>query len=226
MTLNYNIDSKVQIKMIDYIVNIISDLPADMDKESATPAPNHPFQVSTEDTQVMLDKVQANMFHHNVAKLLFLCKQARPDIQTAVAFLCTRVKGPDTDDYKKLARVMKYLQGTANMPLVLEADNMNMMKWWVDASFAVHPDMKSHTGGAMSLGRGAVHGTSTRPKINTTSSTEAKVVGMHKVLPQILWTRFFLEAQGYGVEESVIYQDNQSAILLAKNGRRSSSKRT
>jgi hypothetical protein len=37
----------------------------------------------------MLDKVQADMFHHNVAKLLFLCKRARPDKQTAVAFLCT-----------------------------------------------------------------------------------------------------------------------------------------
>ena len=34
----------------------------------------------------------ADMFHHNVAKLLFLCKRAQPDIQTSVAFLCTRVK--------------------------------------------------------------------------------------------------------------------------------------
>jgi hypothetical protein len=49
---------------------------------------------------------------------------------------------------------------------------------------------------------------------------------MHEVLPQILWSRYFLEAQGYGVEESVVYQDNQSAMLLAKNGRGSSSKRT
>jgi hypothetical protein len=227
MTLDYNIGGKVQIKMIDYIDNMISNLPADMDGELATPALIHLFEVNTEDAQVMLNKVQANMFHHNVAKLLFLCKQAWPNIQIMeAAFLCTRVKGPDTDDSKKLACVMKYLRGTANMPLVLEANNMNVMKWWVDASFAVHPDMKSHTGGAMSLGRGAVHGTSTHQKINTTSSTEAEVVGMHEVLPQILWTLYFLEAQGYRVEESVIYQDNQSAILLAKNGCGSSSKRT
>jgi hypothetical protein len=150
----------------------------------------------------------------------------KSDIQTAVAFLCTRVKGPDEDNYKKLARVMKYLRGTINMSLTLEASNMNVVKWWVDASFAVHPDMKSHTGGAMSLGKGVVHGNSTRQKINTTSSTEAETVGIHEMLPQILWTRYFLEAQGYGVEESIIYQDNQSAILLAKNGRGSSSKRT
>ena len=51
-------------------------------------------------------------------------------------------------------------------------------------------------------------------------------MALHEVLPQILWTRYFLEAQGYGVDDSIVYQDNQSAILLTKNGRGSSSKRT
>ena len=45
-------------------------------------------------------------------------------------------------------------------------------------------------------------------------------------MPQILWTRYFLEAQGYQVKDSVVYQDNQSAMLLANNGRASSSKCT
>ena len=151
MTLDYGIDGRVQIKMFDYIENMLKGLPTDMDGESATPAANHLFEVNEKDP-VMLDKEQADMFHHNVAKLLFLCKRARPDIQTAVAFLCTRVKGPDSDDYKKLTRVMKYLRGTSDMPLTLEASDMHVMKWWVDASFAVHPDMKSHTGGVLSLG--------------------------------------------------------------------------
>ena len=102
------------------------------------------------------------MFHHNVAKLLFLCKRARPDIETAVAFLCTHVKAPDTDDYKKLTRVMRYLRGTVNMPLTLEAESMQIVKWWVDASFAVNPEMKSHTGAVMTLGKGGIYGTSTR----------------------------------------------------------------
>jgi hypothetical protein len=60
------------------------------------------------------------------------------------------------------------------MPLALEADNMHIVKWWVDASFAVHPDMKSHTGGVMSLRKGAVYGSSTWQKLNTRSSTEAE----------------------------------------------------
>ena len=42
----------------------------------------------------------------------------------------------------------------------------------------------------------------------------------------ILWTRYFLEAQGYGVDDAIIYQDNKSAILLEQNGRASSTRRT
>jgi Reverse transcriptase (RNA-dependent DNA polymerase) len=81
MTLDYSIDGKVQIKMFDYIDNMLKELPADMDGESATPAPNHLFEVNSEN-QVLLGKEKADMFHHNVAKLLFLCKRAtRPDIQ-------------------------------------------------------------------------------------------------------------------------------------------------
>jgi len=48
--------------------------------------------------------------------------RARPDIQLAVAFLCTRVQNPYTDDYKKLAKVMKYLELTIGLPLILAMD--------------------------------------------------------------------------------------------------------
>jgi hypothetical protein len=195
-----------------------------MDGENSTPAASFLFDVD-EDCE-KLDAETSEMFHHNTAKLLFLCKRARPDIQTAVAFLCTRVKGPDTDDYKKLTRVMKYLRGTINIPLTLEANGSNIVKWWIDASYGVHPDMRSHTGGVLSLGKGAIYATSTRQKVATKSSTEAELVGVSDVLSQVIWTRYFLEAQGYTVKDSIVYQDNQSAMLMEKNGRASSGKRT
>ena len=54
------------------------------------------------------------------------------------------------------------------MSLILEADDISIIKWYVDASFVVHQDMKSHTGGAtMTLGKGVIYGTSTRQKLNT-----------------------------------------------------------
>jgi hypothetical protein len=52
-----------------------------------------------------------------VAQLLFMSTRARQDIQTAVAFLTTRVKNPDENDWGKLKRVLKYLNGTRYLKL-------------------------------------------------------------------------------------------------------------
>jgi hypothetical protein len=225
MTLDYTEPGKVKVSMIDYVDAMLAQLPEDLSEGVApTPASNHLFNVN--ENGVPLDTETSDLFHHNTAKLLFLCKRARPDLQTAIAFLCTRVKAPDADDYKKLHRVMKYLRGTRDMVLTLEADNLQILKWWVDASFAVHRDMRSHTGGVLSMGRGAIYSTSTRQKLTTRSSTEGELVGVNDVMPQILWTHYFLESQGYPVSDAIIYQDNQSSILLENNGKASSGKRT
>ena len=66
-------------------------------------------------------------------------------------FLCTRVREPTSDNENKLMRVIRYLRGTKDITLRLRADNLNIVKWWVDGAFAVHEGMKSHTGGVMSL---------------------------------------------------------------------------
>jgi hypothetical protein len=86
--------------MDDYISNLFEEAPADMAGTAVTPAADHLFSVN--ETPEYLDEATSELFHHLTAKLLFLCKRARPDIQTAVAFLMTRVKRPDKDDYKKL----------------------------------------------------------------------------------------------------------------------------
>jgi hypothetical protein len=78
----------------------------------------------------------------------------------------------------------------------------------------------------MSLGKGSITGASKKQKINTRSSTESELVGADDMLPQIMWTRYFIEAQGFNVDESILYQDNLSAMLLEKNGKQSSSKKT
>jgi hypothetical protein len=86
--------------------------------------------------------------------------------------------------------------------------------------------MKSHTGATLTLGQGAANSDSTKQKLNTRSSTEAELVGVDDEMSQVIWTRYFLTAQGYHVSDNTVYQDSQSAIKLAKNGKRSSGKRT
>ena len=104
----------------------------------------------------------------------------------AVAFLTTRVKGPDIDDWRKLRHLVKYLRGTRNLPLILGADGTGVLSWYVDASFAVHPDMRGHTGGAMTIGRGFPLDKLTKHKLNSRSSTESEIVAVDNLIPQIL----------------------------------------
>ena len=152
--------------------------------------------------------------------------RARPDIQTPIAFLTKRVRAPDEDDWGKLKRVLQYLKGTMYLKLTLTVDSLNTIRWWVDASYGVHADLKGHTGMMMSLGKGATMSFSRGQKLNCRSSTEAEIIGIDDAIPDIMWGKYFIEAQGYGVTSNVLLQDNKSTILLATNGRMSSSKRT
>lgn len=106
------------------------------------------------------------------------------------------------------------------------ADDMSTVTAWVDAAFAVHPDMRSHTGGTMSFGTGTIANESKKQRLNTKSSTEAEFVGASDYLPNSIWIQMFLEAQGYPLTANYFEQDNQSAIRLEKNGTASAGRRS
>jgi hypothetical protein len=82
------------------------------------------------------------------------------------------------------------------MPLILSDNGSRILKWFVDASFGVHPNMRGHSGGGLTLGRGFPIVSSTKQKLNTKSSTETEIVGADNFMPAICWTRYFMKAQG------------------------------
>ena len=224
MILDYSETGTVQIDMSDYVEKIIEEFPENIVTTAKTPAGEHLFKADAQSPK--LNNKKAEDFHTTIAKCLFLCKRSRPDIQVAVAYLCTRVKSPDEDNWKKLVRLVQYLNGTIELSLKLNASDRMEVHWWVDSSYAVHPDYRSHTGITMSLGKGAPINVSTKQKLNTKSSTEAELVGADDAMSYILWTKYFLDAQGYSVSIPTLFQDNQAAMLLENNGTKSSSKRT
>lgn len=78
----------------------------------------------------------------------------------------------------------------------------------------------------MTMGQGAIMSFSRKQRMNTRSSTEAELVAADDILSSIVWTKLFLEAQGYSLNKNILYQDNRSAILLESNGRASAGKRS
>ena len=193
---------------------------------AATPAHDKLFEIRDDKDAKKLNEEQCLAFHHTVAQLLFMATRARRDIQTAVAFLTTRVKSPDEDDWGKLKRVLKYLNGTKYLKLRLTVDNLAVLKWYVDGSHNVHWDCKGHGGAVFLFGRGATSSYLRKLKTNTRSSTETELVTADMFMPEMLWSLHFIQAQGYDAECVGLYQYNISTQLLIKNDKLSSGKRT
>jgi len=227
MKLDYTVRGQVKITMFDYIEEILTAFNKTEPKGTGTKSSAAPVNLFTVDEdREKLTPGKVVQFHNLVAKTLYATKRARPDTCTAIAFLTTRVRAPDLDDWAKLTHLMRYIRGTRAMPLTLSANGSRIFKWWVDASFAVHPNMRRHSGGGLSLGRGFPIVGLTKQKLNTRSSAECEIIGADDFMPAICWTRYFMEAQGYHVEDNILFQDNKSSMLLETNGKASSGKRT
>ena len=130
------------------------------------------------------------------------------------------------DDWHKHGHLIHYLKSTRDLPLIVGTLNTGVLHWHVDASFATHQNMRGHTGGALTMGTGCEMATLTKQKCNVRSSTIGELLAVDEMMAQILWTRLFMQVQGIKVTDNILYQDNRIAILLERNGRASSSKRT
>ena len=109
---------------------------------------------------------------------MFVAKRARPDIHQMAVVLSTRVKEPNYNYWKELVIMIKYLNGTDKKCLTLSDDDLKVIRWYVDASFVVHPDFKSHTVAIMSTLQVSIQSVSRKHKLNTRIITEVELVAV------------------------------------------------
>ena len=105
MTLDFHNKGKVQIDMKHYIDMMLQHAPKDMEGVSNTPGAAHLFKTNSEDPKLLGDE-QKKIFVHLVMQGLYLSQRGRPDIRTAITFLCGQLHNPDEDDYIKLTRMI------------------------------------------------------------------------------------------------------------------------
>ena len=150
-------------------------------------------------------------------KLSFLAKRSRPDVLLAVSFLAMRMKSPNHYDASKLQRIYEYLAKTQNYVFILKPSSLRILAW-VDASYAVHTDGRSHTGILIGLGgqQGLVFFRSSVQRLVSDSSTYAELIAQHDV-----WCTYH-PVRSYhsfsGDQLPIMYQDNRSASQLAERG--------
>ena len=198
-------------------VELLSKAVGATEENPKTPCHDLLFRM-TEDSPP-LDQPLCKIVHSITAKILFVANRGRPDVLTFISFMTKRVLHPTQEDGRKLLRALHYLARTSELDLTLGYTGAPTISVYIDASFGVHQDRKSHTGVFTTLGRGAVYTKSTTQKINTTSSCEAELVAVSKGLQQSLWAQSFMTYQGLSMPPLLVYQDNQSTVKLLQRGR-------
>ena len=211
--------------LVQYITGMIEELEEalkpygeNLDRDYPHPAAKWLFTVKA-DTDKLLEE-KADIYRKFVAKLIWVMKRGRPDVEPTVSFLSTRVKGPDKDDWHKFKRLMCWIKKTKSDVRIIGADDLLNMIVMIDSAHAVHDDMRGHTGGITSYGTGIVDEKSSKQKMNTRSSTETEHVGTSEYMPKPIFFELFMEAQGYK-QNIILAKDNESEIRMLVNGKAS-----
>jgi hypothetical protein len=144
----------------------------------------------------------------------------------SIVFLATQVKDPNQQVYIKLVKLMNYIKTTQDNILKMSADDSQTIKYYIDSSFAVHKDMRSHSKAIITLGEDAIISESTKQNVNAQSLTESEMIAVDNTISKLLWTKCFIEAQGHDVKANIIYQGNTSAMKLEVNSKARSGKMT
>ncbi len=225
MEIEFIKEGKLKLGLVQYLTGMIEDLEEallpygeDLDREYPHPAAKWLFTVKPDTTD--LNEVKADIYQKFVAKLIWVMKRGRQDVEPTVSFLCTEVKGPDKDDWHKFKCLMCWIKATKDEVRIIGADDLLNMIVMIDSAHAVHGDMRGHTGGIISYGTGIIDQKSSKQKMNTRSSTETEHVGTSEYLTKPVYFELFMGAQGYK-PHTILAKDNESEIRMLVNGKAS-----
>jgi hypothetical protein len=140
----------------------------------------------------------------------------RPDLAFVVSCLQRYSDAPVETDLEDLRHLFKFLNFCPDMPLTFSPTDLQLSAK-ADASFAGHPDSRSHYGFTISLGganNAPVMSKSGTIKAMTRSACEAEISGVNELASELLWASDIMEAMGYPQQNISILQDNQAAISM------------
>ena len=125
-------------------------------------------------------------------------------------------------------QLLKHLNNTPELGLCLQPDRDGKLRLqcYCDASFNVHEGAKSHGGVYITFGGGGVVCKSYKIKVAPKSTAESELNVLSDATSLLVHDReFAIESQIIdGKDEVIIYEDNEAAIHLVKNGKSNSDK--
>ena len=105
---------------------------------------------------------------------------------------------------------MIYIQSKIVIPLILGIYDTNKLWWYIDTTFGVHSDMKSHTGMIMTMEKVSARSNSTKNKLNTNSSIGVELVWIDGEISPIIWYEYFYKNKGIKLETTFVTRITRS----------------
>ena len=127
MNITINSKNNIKIEMKEQLLNIIDIFTLaegyDIEEIAISPAQKHLREVNLDCKSLGIER--SGIFHSIVHMLYWIMKWARPDLETVIIFLCTRISKSDKDDWKNLRRVIAFFKATINEVRRIGADDLS-----------------------------------------------------------------------------------------------------
>jgi hypothetical protein len=170
---------------------------------------------------LLLDETGKKLYMEKIGSIMHATVHTRPDLSFCTSMAAQKLVSPNRRDMELANRILMYLRNTREQGLTFSGTGGVKLSMTVDASYAEHPDRKSHYGITLHVGdnSGSVQTISKKTKMTVLSSTEAEYIGMCEGAKVISWSRQFLGELGFTQKDpSIIYEDNKSAIHMVEKG--------
>jgi len=215
MTQDFGEKQKLKVIMKDYVEEVIDEadeaLMINQREKANIPAKTTLFNINAESPA--LNKKDADHYHRLTAKLLYLAPRA----PSPSGFLDSRFLLMYSSPMSNTRRLGELF---SNPMLPRENKGFNsdfgggqcQLQCYVDSAHMLHHDFKGHKRGYTSFGVGPSQQNREKQRLNSCSSCETELIGTDDYLKQITWARNFMLEQGYNMQPTILYQDNESTI--------------
>jgi hypothetical protein len=199
------------------------------DKMAGSALPDTPMKVisnfvkdmGSTASETLLTEQERKVYMEKVGSIMHATVHCRPDLSFCTSIAAQKLVKPCRGDMELVDRILSYMYATREHGLTFTGKGGVKLSMTVDASYAEHPDRKSHYGISLHVGdeSGSVQTVSKKTKMTVLSSTEAEYIGMCEGAKIIAWARQFLDELGFPQSDpTVMYEDNKSAIHMVEQG--------
>ena len=207
----------VWIGQQSYTENIFKRFGMEDSKTIRTPVDTSIKLVKAGDTDTCVDQ---QLYQSAVGSLLYLSIATRPDITYAVSNVAKFCAKPTKQHWVAVKRIFRYLRGTQTHGLLYSrSDSDKSVVGFSDADWGGDLDNRKSTSGyVFRIGGTAISWRSKKQPCVALSTAEAEYIALASATQESLWLQQLLaDLKKESVKSMVIFEDNQSAISMAKN---------